>query len=115
MRWNVQLQQHQGSSCHQAIFFFLQDKAPKENQAILTETLGEHVPLHATIRNWVTQFKHGDFSTCDAPCPGRPKTVTTLEITGQIHEPILEDSWISAKSIAKQLGVSCERGWVHHS
>jgi transposase len=57
----------------------------------LTETLGEHAPLYATIKNWVAQFKPGDFSTCDAPCPGRPKTVTTPEIIDQIHELILEE------------------------
>ena len=34
-------------------FFFLQSKAPKEIHAILTETLGEHAPLHATVKNWV--------------------------------------------------------------
>jgi len=66
-------------------FFFLQDKAPKEIHAILTETLGEHAPLYATVKNWVAQFKRGDFSTCDAPRPGRPKTVTTLEIIDQIR------------------------------
>ena len=66
-------------SCHQ-VFFFLQGKAPKEIHAILTETLGERAPLYATVKNWVAQFKRGDFSTCDAPRPGRPKTVTTLEI-----------------------------------
>jgi hypothetical protein len=26
----------------------------------------------------VAQFTRGDFSTCDVPHPGRPKTVTTL-------------------------------------
>ena len=57
-------------------FFFLQAKAPKEIHDILTETLGEHAPSCATVRNWVVQFKRGDFFTCDAPCPGRPKTVT---------------------------------------
>jgi len=51
-------------------FFFLQGKAPKEIHAILTETLGEHAPLYATVKNWVAQFKCGDFSTCDAPRPG---------------------------------------------
>jgi len=51
-------------------FFFLQGKAPKEIHTILTETLGEHAPSYATIKNWVAQFKCGDFSTCDAPCPG---------------------------------------------
>jgi len=57
-----------------SFFFFLQGKVPKEIHAIPTETLGEHAPSYATVKNWVTQFKHGDFSTCDAPHPGRPKT-----------------------------------------
>jgi len=57
----------------------------------------------------VAQFKRGDFSTCDAPRPGRPKTVTTPQIIDQIHELILEDHRISAKSIAEQLGISRER------
>ena len=55
-------------------FFFLQGKAPKEIHAILTETLGELAPSYATIKNWMTQFKRGDFFTCDAPRPGRPKS-----------------------------------------
>jgi len=67
-------------------FFFLHGKAPKEINTILTGTLGEHAPLYATIKNWVAQFKHGDFSTCDVPRPGRPKTVTTPEIIVQIHK-----------------------------
>ena len=41
--------------------FFLQGKAVKEIHAILTETLGEHVLLYATVKNWVAQFKRGDF------------------------------------------------------
>jgi transposase len=47
---------------------------------ILTETLGEYARSYATVKNLVAQFKHGDFSTCDAPRPGRPKPVTTTEI-----------------------------------
>ena len=57
----------------------------------------------------MAQFNGGDFSTCDAPLPGRPKTVTTQEVTEQIHEVISEDRRISAKSIAEQLGISHER------
>ena len=91
-------------------FFFLQGKAPKESHAILIETLGEHASSYATVKNWVVQFKRGDFFTCDAPRLGRPKTVTTPEIIDQIHELILEDLRISAKSIAEQLGISHE--WV---
>jgi len=90
-------------------FFFLQDKTPKEIHAILIEALGEYVPSYATVKNWVAHFKRGDFSTCDAPRPGRPKTVTTPQIIDQIHELILEDRRISAKSIVEQLGISRER------
>ena len=57
----------------------------------------------------MAQFKRGDFSTCNAPRPGRPKTVSTPEIIDQIHELILEDRRISANLIAEQLGISCER------
>ena len=54
-------------------FFFLQGKARKEIHAILTETLGEHAPSYATVKNWVAQFKRGGFSTCDAPVLDDPK------------------------------------------
>jgi len=86
-----------------SFFFFWQGKVPKEIHAILTETLGEYASSYATIKNWVAYFKRGD------PCPGRPKTVTTPKIIDQIHELILEDRRISAKSIAEQLGISRER------
>jgi len=82
---------------------------PKEIHAILKETLGEHAPSYATVKNWVAQFECGDISICDAPRHGRPKTVTTPEIMDQIHELILEDLEISAKSVAEQLGGSRER------
>jgi len=77
-------------------FFFLQGKA-LEIHAILTETLGENAPSYATVKSWVAQFKLGDFSTCDASRPGRPKTVTTPEIIDQIHKLILKNRRISAK------------------
>jgi len=77
-------------------FFFLQGKAPKEIYAILTDTLGEHALPYATVKTSVAQFKHGDFPTPDAPCLGRPKTVTTPKIIDQSHELILEERQISA-------------------
>jgi len=73
----------------------------KEIHAILTQTLGEHAPLYTTIKNWVAQFKRGDFSTSDLP--------HSMEIIDQIHELILEDRRILAKSIAEQLGISYEQ------
>jgi len=84
-------------------FFFLQGKVPKEIHAILIETLREFAPSYATVKNRVAQVKRGDFSTCVAPRSGRIKTVTTLEITDQTHELILEDRRISSKSIGGQL------------
>ena len=59
----------------------------------------------------MAQFKPGDFSTCDAPRPGRPKTVNTPEIIDQIHELILEDRRISVKLTPEQLGISREGVW----
>ena len=42
--------------------------------------------------------------------------MTTLEIIDQIHELILEDRRISAKSIAEQLGISHEQvGSIHEN
>jgi len=63
----------------------------------------------------VAQLKPGDFSTCDAPRPGRPKTVTTPEIIDQIHELILVDSQSSAKSVGEQLGIlrECVGSIIH--
>ena len=89
-------------------FFFLQGKTPKEIHAIPTETLEEHAPSYANVKNWVAQFERDDFSTCNAPRPGQPKTVTTPEII-EIHELMPEDHRISAKSVAEQLGISRER------
>ena len=94
--------QRGNASCHE-VFFFLKGKALKEIHAIVTDTLGEHAPSYATVKNGVAQLKRSDFSTRDAPRPGRPKTMTTPEFIDQIHELILEDCRISAKSIAKHI------------
>jgi len=92
VRLRARFQQHGDARC-QVFFFFppLQDKAPEDIHTLLTETLGEHASSYAAVKKWVAQFKRGDFSTCDVPRPGRPKTVTTPEIIDQIHELILED------------------------
>ena len=91
------------------MFFILQDKGPKEIDAIKTETLRDYAALYATVKNWVAQFKRGDFSTSVAPRNGRNKTVTTPETVYQTYDLILEDRWKSAKSIAEQLGIARER------
>ena len=89
VRRRARFQQHRDTSFH-LYPLPLHGKASKE--------------IHAIHRqNWVAQFKRGDFSTCFAPRPGRPKTVTTPEIIDQIHELFLEERRISAKSIAVKL------------
>jgi hypothetical protein len=55
------LKKNRDASCHQVIFF-LQGKAPKEIHTILTETSEGHASLYATVKNWVAQLKHGDFT-----------------------------------------------------
>jgi len=107
VRRQARFQQHGDASCLQT--FFLQGKTQKEIHAIMTEKTGEHAPSYDTVKTWVAQFKRGDFSSCDAPRPGRTKTVITSEIVNQIHELILEDRRRWAKSTAEQLGISRER------
>jgi hypothetical protein len=68
-------------------FFFLARQGTEGNSRLSER----NIKGTCTIRNWVAQFKHGDFSTCDAPHPALPKTLTTPEIINQIHELILED------------------------
>jgi len=61
-------------------FFFLQGKAPNEIHVILIEILGEHASACASVINRMAEIKRRDFSTCDAPRPGRPKTVTAPKL-----------------------------------
>jgi hypothetical protein len=75
-------------------FFSLQGNAPKEIHAILIETLREHATSYAPVTNCVSQLKH--------------KTVTIPKIIVQIHQLILEERPISAKSVAEHLGISRE-------
>ena len=114
VRRRARFQQHRDASCHK-VFFSPARQGAEGNSRHSDRNIGEHAPSYATVKNWVAQFKRGDFSTCDAPRPGRPKTVTSPEIIDQIHELILEDHLISAKSIAEHLGISHERvGSIFH-
>ena len=113
MSGDARFQEHRDASCHQ---YFSPAKQNTEGNSRHSERNIKGtctIPCHR--KKLCGQFKSGDFSTCDAPCPGRLKTVTIPEIIDQIQELILEDRRISAKSVAEQLGISRERDWVHHS
>ena len=107
-RQRARFQQHGDASCHQ-VFFFPARQGAEGNARHSDRSIGEHAPSYDTVKNWMDQFKRGDFPTCDAPRPERPKTVTTPEIIDQIHVLILEDGRVSGKSIAEQLGISREQ------
>ena len=109
VRRRARFQQHRVGSCHQ-VYLPPARQGEEGNSRHSERNIREYSPSYSTIKNWVAQFKRVDFSTCDAPRPGRPKTVTTPEIIDQVHELISEDRRISAKSIAEQLGIS--REWV---
>ena len=103
VRRRARFQQHRDSSCHQVPPPARQGAEGNSRHSV------RNIRGTSTVKNWVAQFKRGDFSTCDAPRPGRSKTVTTPEIIDKIHKLILEDRRISAKSIAEQVGISRER------
>ena len=109
VRRRARFQQHQDASCHQE-FFPPPRQGAEGNSRHSDRNIREHAPSYAAVKNWVAQFRRGDFSTCDVPRPRRPKTDTTQEIIDQIHVLILEDRRISAESIAEQMSISCE--WV---
>jgi hypothetical protein len=87
---SAQFQQHPIARRHQ-VLFSLQGKVSKKFLSIPTETLGQHAPSNAIVKNWVAQFLRGDFFTCDAPRPAQPKPVTTSEFIDQILMLILAD------------------------
>ena len=74
-----------------SFFFPARQGAESNSRHSEKKKLGEHAPSYATVKNWVAQFKCGNFYTCVAPRPRRHKTVTTPEIVEQIHELILEN------------------------
>ena len=106
VRRRARFQQHRDVSCYQV--FFPARQGAEGNSRHSDRNIRGTCTIVRHRQNSVVQFKR-DFSTCDVPRPGRHKTLTTPEIIDQIHELILEDRRISAKSIAEQLGISRER------
>ena len=107
IRRRAWFQQHGDASCHQG--FFPARQGAEGNSRHSERNIRGTCTIVCHRHNWVALFKRGDFSTCDAPRPGRLKTVITPAIIDQIHDLILEDRRISGKSIAEQLGISCQR------
>ena len=79
-------------------FFFPARKGAEGNSRHSDRNIRGTCTIVCHPQNWVTQFKRGYISPCDAPRPARPKTMITPDIIDdQIHELNLEDFRISAK------------------
>ncbi|XP_042310079.1 uncharacterized protein LOC121923591 [Sceloporus undulatus] len=96
-------------------FLFLQKKTPKEIHECMMQTLSDKCPSYSTVKKWCANFQQGDFETEDAARSGRPSTVSTPEMVERVHDLILADQRISAKTIAETLDISRERiGFIIH-
>ena len=56
---------------------FLTRQGVEGNSRHLERNIRGNAPLYSTVKNWVAQFKGGNFSTWIAPRPGRLRTETT--------------------------------------
>ena len=106
-RRRARFQQHRDASCHQ--LFFPARQGVEGNSCHSKRNIRGTCTIVFHRQKLGGPVKCGDISTCDAPRPGWPKTVTTQEIIDQIHGLIMEDRRTSAKSIAEQLDISRER------
>ena len=98
VRRRARFQQHGDARSHQVLFLFPARQCAEGNSRHSDRNIRGTCTIVCPAKNWVAQFKRGYFPTCDAPRPGRPKTVTTPENIDQIQELILEDRRIPAKS-----------------
>ena len=96
--------QHPDVSCYKV--FFPASQGAKGNSRHSDRNIRGTCTIVFHRQNWDAQFKSDDFSTCVAPRPTRPKTMTTPYSIDQIHDLILEDRRISAKSVADQLAIT---------
>lgn len=78
----------------------------------LKNVLGECALSHATVKNWVAEFKRGRTSVQDEARSGRPKSATTPEMVSKVHDMVLADRRLKLSEIADTTGISKER--VHH-
>ncbi|CEF59878.1 Transposase, type 1 family-containing protein [Strongyloides ratti] len=75
----------------------------------IKKVLEEDSLSYATIKRWVSEFKHGKTSLEDDPRSGRPKIATTKEIIEKVHEMIMNDRRLTVSEIAEKMEISEER------
>jgi transposase len=96
-------------------YLFLKGNSAKKIYDDTLVTLGEKRPSYSTVKNWVTRFRAGHFSTEDEECFGRPTQVTGPVNMDAIQPMILDNQRISAKEIVETLAISPEKvGYIIH-
>ena len=90
-------------------FLFLQGKGAKQIHDEMPQTMGNGGPSYATVKRWLLNFKSGHFGVESEKSSARPVFVTVPANVKNIHDTIMEDCRISAKSIAIYLRISRER------
>ena len=75
-------------------------------KADFDETLAEASPSTSTISKWLRNFKRGETSTKDAPCPERENFVVTEENIEKVHRLVNSDRKLKVREIAKALNIS---------
>ena len=89
-------------------FLFLQGKGAKQIHDEMSQTLGDSGPSCATVKRWVVNFKTDHFGVESEKPSGRPVPVSVPANVKAIHDMIMEDHQLSAKSIATYLRISHE-------
>lgn len=71
--------------------------------------------VHHTVKTWCANFQRGDLETEDAARSGRRSAMSASETIDHVHDLILADRLISAKTITQTLEISREvAGFVIH-
>jgi hypothetical protein len=63
----------------------------------MSVTVHDKCPSYCTVKNWVSGFRTGHFSTEDKECSGRPTQVTIPENVDAIHCMSLDNPKISTE------------------
>ncbi|CAN8002211.1 unnamed protein product, partial [Ixodes hexagonus] len=84
---------------------------------MIREAYGRDATSKSQVFEWHKKFKEGredrsHTNKSDEPCSGRPKTNTTPEIAGKIHDRVLDDHRIKVCEIEHTTGI-CYKGVVY--
>ena len=86
----------------------MKGKNTVEAKSWLDEEFLGSAPGKSTIIDWYAKFKHGEMSTKDGECSGRPKEAVTDENIKKVHKIILNDRKVKLIEIADIVKISSE-------